>query len=63
MWRFFFWTAETADGGDSLEYSSVIYFTFRIEPGVGVDQEPGVGVDQEPGVGVGVRTAPPQPAP
>ena len=43
------------DGGDSLDYLSVIYFIFRIGPGVGA------GVDQEPGVGVGagVGTAPP----
>ena len=46
------------DGGDSLDFQSVIYFIFNIGPGVGV----GVGVDQEPGVGagVGVGTAPPR---
>ena len=33
--------------GDSLDYLSVIYFTFRIGPGIGVE------VDQEPRVGVG----------
>ena len=44
------------DGGDSLDYCSVIYFIFLIGPGVGVV----VGVDQEPGVGAGVGTAPPR---
>ena len=48
MSRFFF----PLDGGDSLDYLSVIYCIFRIGPGVGVGA--GVGVDQEPGVGVGV---------
>ena len=50
------------DGGDSLNYLSVIYDTFRIGPGVGVGVGTGVGVDQEPGVGagVGVGTAPPR---
>ena len=43
MSRFFF----HLDGGDSLDYLSVIYFTFRIGPGIGVE------VDQEPRVGVG----------
>ena len=46
------------DGGDSLDYQSVIYFIFRVEPGVEVGVGAGVGVDQKPGVGVG--TAPPQ---
>ena len=40
------------DGGDSLDYLSVISFIFRIGPGVGV----GVGV----GAGAGVGTAPPR---
>ena len=50
------------DGGDSLDYLSVIYVIFRIGPGVGVGVGAGVGVDQEPGVGagVGVGTAPPR---
>ena len=45
---FFAWTAEI------LDYQSVIYLIFRIEPGVGVGVGAGVGVDQKPGVGVGV---------
>ena len=50
------------DGGNSLDYYSVIHFIFHIEPGVGVGVGAGVGVDQEPGVGagVGVGTAPPR---
>ena len=50
-------------GGDSLDYSSVIYFIFRIEPGVGVGVGVVVGVDQKPGfgAGAGVGTAPPRP--
>ena len=46
------------DGEDSLDCLSVVYFIFRIGPGVGVGVGAGVGVDQEPGVGVG--TAPPR---
>ena len=34
------------DGGDLLDYQSVIYFIFRIGPGVGVGVGAGVGVDQ-----------------
>ena len=38
--------------GDSLDYQSVLYFIFRIGPGVGVDHESRVGV--------GAGTAPPR---
>ena len=41
---------------DSLDYQSVLYFIFRIGPGVG----DGVGVDHESSVGVGAGTAPPR---
>ena len=57
MSRFF----SRLDGGDSLDYKSVIYFIFRrvgtgVGPGVGVGAGvgAGVGVDREPGVGAGV---------
>ena len=50
------------DGGDLLEYLSVIYVIFRIGPGVRVGVGAGVGVDQVPGVGTGVKVgiAPPR---
>ena len=47
MLRFFL----RLEGGNSLDYKSVIYFKFLIGPGVGVDQEPRVGF--------GIGTAPP----
>ena len=52
------------DGGDLLDYLSVIHFIFHIRSGVGVGVGVGVraGVDQEPAVeaGVGVGTALPR---
>ena len=58
MSRFFF----RLEGGDSLNYLSVICVIFHIGSGVGVGIGVGVGVDQEPGdgAGVGVGTAPPR---
>ena len=48
----FFFSFFLLGRGDSLDYQSVLYFIFRIGPGVGVDHESRVGV--------GAGTAPPR---